>query len=438
MSRRRQATQYLVLVGANGAGVLVNFALMLVLTRIMAKGDFGSYRYVVTFFNTAAIIAQLGIPYAASVVLTRADEQAETRRTITATALVMLAVSVTVSALLAFVWAVAGVVGLSIDPALVAASPFVFAPILQYAYIEMLKGAGRIGAIAAQTLMGYLLLFVLVLLARQVGWTPLAFHQILALHVASYSVVHVVALMRFWALPQWRSSGVLARLRLAVREVGVHVYLGSLFGIASANLLALLLGVVVGMAQYGEFGLAMSMATPMQMVPAVMGTVLFRENARAQRLGSRATRVTLSITAAALAGYVLLLSVFFGQLFPPSYGQARGYAIALAAGYACFGLGDYYNRFIGAHGHGRLIKRAALAAGVVNVVVGLSLVWRFGIAGVVAGSIAAGAAYLGLMVRYYRQVVSGAVALPAADLGVPQGAAGGAATTDRQREEGAP
>ncbi|MGN6600256.1 MAG: lipopolysaccharide biosynthesis protein [Actinomycetes bacterium] len=399
--------QFASLTAANFMAMLVNFATAIILTHIMTKQDFGSYRYALTFLATVAVIAQLGIPYGASVYLTRLHDDAATRAVTTLTVLTMVGVSALASLLLVAGAVAAGAAGITVDRAMILAIPIVYATILQVAYIEMLKGANKIASIAMQTALPALGVLVLSMAAYVVTGRDVSFSALLLLYAISYSATHVGMLWRYRARSREDMRRHVTALRGYVRDVGRHVYLGSVFAVASSNALNLVLGRLVGMGQYGVFGLAQSMAIPMQTIPSVVGTVLFKDSATQPRLSRRSSALTFAVTGLAVACYVVALHVVFPVLFPPEYVKAAGLSSYLAVAYAMFGLGDYFNRFLGAHGRGREIKYGAIVVGLTNVGVAAALLPALGVMAVVISLTAASAVYLLLMVLFYRRLTSG-------------------------------
>ena len=80
------------------------------------------------------------------------------------------------------------------------------------------------------------------------------------------------------------------------------------------------------------------------------------------------------------------------------------YALFLACASTAHGLGDVFNRFVGAHGFGKYLRNGAFISGVVALV-GYTLgVWLWGINGAIATRIAFALTYMGLMVYYYNKV----------------------------------
>ena len=189
---------------------------------------------------------------------------------------------------------------------------------------------------------------------------------------------------------------------MLLATLGRHIYLGSLFAVVSTNVLNLAVGRMIGMAEYGVFGLAQSMAVPMQTIPSVVGTVLFKDSASQPRLGRRSSLLTFLVTACALASYVVALHLVFPLIFPPEYVRATTLSSYLAVAYAMFGIGDYFNRFLGAHGRGREIKYGAITAGIANLGIAAILLPAIGVMGVVISMASAAFIYLVLMAVFYR------------------------------------
>jgi len=65
------------------------------------------------------------------------------------------------------------------------------------------------------------------------------------------------------------------------------------------------------------------------------------------------------------------------------------------------GLGDYFNRFLGAHGRGKELRNGAIAAGIMNVAGYIFLVKYFGIVGAASTKLFTGIIYCSMMIFYY-------------------------------------
>jgi O-antigen/teichoic acid export membrane protein len=88
-------------------------------------------------------------------------------------------------------------------------------------------------------------------------------------------------------------------------------------------------------------------------------------------------------------------------LFTSRFSEAGQLARFLAFGAVAHGLGDLFNRFLGAHGRGRNLRNAAFLEGVVNVSGYLVLVGLIGTWGAAITAVLAGVGYLTCMVYYY-------------------------------------
>ena len=68
------------------------------------------------------------------------------------------------------------------------------------------------------------------------------------------------------------------------------------------------------------------------------------------------------------------------------------------------GLGDVFNRFVGAHGFGKYLRNGAFISGGVAFI-GYTLgVWLWGINGAITTRIAFAVTYMALMILYYNKV----------------------------------
>jgi Na+-driven multidrug efflux pump len=73
----------------------------------------------------------------------------------------------------------------------------------------------------------------------------------------------------------------------------------------------------------------------------------------------------------------------------------------IAIGSAIHGMGDYFNRFLGAHGQGKQLRNGAFVVGAVNILGYFILIKFFGIDGAAITKLAAGLIYCSMMIFYY-------------------------------------
>ena len=66
------------------------------------------------------------------------------------------------------------------------------------------------------------------------------------------------------------------------------------------------------------------------------------------------------------------------------------------------GLGDMFNRFLGAHGQGKQIRNGAFACGIITTIGSIILVYYWQISGAIITKILGSMTYMIMMVYYYK------------------------------------
>ncbi len=402
-SSRSVRLQFVSLLGSRALALVIGLVSSFVFITLMDQETFGAYKYAVNFLNAVTVFALVGLPYTASRLLLKRDAVGS-RAVYGYVTRLMVLISLVISVLLVIGgWGLQSAGILTLAPGLLLAVGLLFTVTLQNTFITMLQGSNRINDISLQTLLPpALLLGGALMLSR---WQDqLSIHQILGLFGLAYTAVHAFTIIRL-RIPVIGSSDteLVRELRAEHRANGWDIYLGSLVGVASGYVINAILGAAGGLAEYALLGLALSLAGPLQFIPAVMGTVQFRANSAADRLSSKNLVLTVGLTIAALVGFVVFLRLVL-PLFPDAYQGAYLYSVILAGYFAAMGLGDYFNRFISAHGHGRVINMGAITTGIANIVLSLVALQGWGVTGAVWARFVSGLVYLAYMMLAYRRI----------------------------------
>ena len=189
------------------------------------------------------------------------------------------------------------------------------------------------------------------------------------------------------------------------KKYGFHVYLGSISNVSVQYVAGVTLGLfAVNNVNVGYYSLALTATGPLMMLPNVIGTTYFKRFATQSQIERKVLIGTLAMSIVTLIGFVILIYPVVGFLFNEKYQSVALYASFLAFASTAHGLGDVFNRFIGAHGYGKCLRNGAFISGGVALV-GYTLgVWFWGINGAIATRIAFALTYLLMMFKYYIKV----------------------------------
>lgn len=381
----------------------VSMAGSLGLTALIARGldvaDYGTYRYAVTFLTLGATLLQVGIPYSIARLLAR-ESDAEAQGAIVGVGLVAVCATTALGMLLtiAFVSTARSVNWGSLET-LAWVSPALFVTLGQLMVSNACQGTGRIGALASQQVLPYLILLpatalqIFVLgqysMSAALGGYVLTFTLVLALGF------HQLGLS-FDGMPAaWRA------IRRELSLTGFPIYIGGVFGVASAQFVSIWTANFVPEDEYGQYALALALAAPLGVLLSSIGTVIFRRSARWRRLPGAVIGSTLCLAAALLIAFSIatewLLVPMFGAKFAPAVPLAQW----LSLGTIAIGCGDVLQRYLGANGLGRALGVASVLTGVVGSATAALLLPRMQVTGAVASSILGSLTYFFALAALY-------------------------------------
>lgn len=405
--RSRAAQQSGLLIGAQGLSTLLSFTLTILITKGLAVADYGSFRYAMTFLTFAMTVLQLGWPYSASRLLAMEDGR-DAQRAIVGACFVI----VSVTTLLGVAGTTAGLLvaeraGYQPARLLFWVAPFVYVTLGQGMITSLCQGLNRISVLAVQQVLPYLLLI------------PVTAIQIYALHEYSLvaAIVGYVAVFTIVLAVGFTRLGVkFADTRRWVRAIaaenwrtGFPIYVGGLFGVASAQFVALLAAQFTTAAEYGQYALAMAVSTPVGVLISSIGTVIFRSSSGRRSLTPKVIGYSVALGVLVCATFLLatqfLLALAFGARYWPSVRMAQ----LQVFGAVMIGWGDILQRFLGAQGLGRRLGSAAVATGVVGTSAAALLLPRIGIYGAIISAVLGSATYLGSMIILYRRHSAGSI-----------------------------
>lgn len=277
--------------------------------------------------------------------------------------------------------------------------PVASSPILQNYIEQTMLGDNQIGRLSLARLLPYLI------------YVPIGY-MIYSTYGATSSLMQVLQLGTFCAIylfiilstrpllkdirPIWKE------LWEENRQFGSHLYYGSLVMVASNYLAGISLGYFnTDNAEVGFYTLGLTLASPLTTLPAIIGTIHFKQFASQDRIPAKVFKFTVLITIVTFIVFLLLIHPAVIYLYSNEYSIVAKYATYLALGYCLHGLGDMINRFLASHGQGKQIRNASIANGVVKIFGYTVLVAIMNTNGAIVTTITCDAIYLACMLYYY-------------------------------------
>lgn len=405
MNISKQQKQVVMLYASSALGVLVGVLNSVLNTRSLAPELYGNVRYVQNLISFVSSLLLVGYFTSGSRLLALSRDEQASRR-IRGIMCVILAATIAVVMLTMAVMAVytrlcnaqSGMLSLYLI-----AIPFCGTTLLLNYANTTAQGDNHIGRMAVARLLPSALYFVVAwLVFHYCGATP---ERMLGLFNGIATVVLLAVILS--TRPSFeglRES--FATLHEENRHYGFNVYLGALANVSTGYVAGITLGAFCeNNANVGFYTLACTMAAPLAMLPSIIGTTYFKRFATEKAISPKILWSSVGLTAVSCLAFIVLIKYLVQLLYNEDYQCVAGYASWLVFGTCMQGLGDMFNRFLGAHGLGRQIRNGAFAAGGVLLVGSIVLVYFFQIEGAVATKIASALVYLAAMCYYYVKFV---------------------------------
>jgi len=187
------------------------------------------------------------------------------------------------------------------------------------------------------------------------------------------------------------------------KHYGFNVYLGSLVAVSTQYIAGIMLGkFCIDNSNVGFYTLSATMAAPLSMLPMIIGTTFFKQFASQRKIEKKVLTSSFILTFASCLLFILLIKYIVAFLYDEGYSSVGLYAAFLAIATSINGLGDLFNRFLGAHGQGKYIRNSAFACGLISVLGNVLLVYFWKINGAIVTRILSASVYFIFMLASYQ------------------------------------
>ena len=113
------------------------------------------------------------------------------------------------------------------------------------------------------------------------------------------------------------------------------------------------------------YSLAVMFAVPLSIVPNTIATVYYRQFASQKAIPVRLLFYTLLVTSAGLLFVLGCLPFIIKFFFGADFTAAIALNVIVSIGYIFYGFADFLNRFLGAHGLGKVIRDGAFFTAII-------------------------------------------------------------------------
>lgn len=403
----KSSKQVVVLYASSVIGLLFGVLCSVLNTRSLSPELFGDVRYVQNIISFVSSLLLFGYFISGSRLLALSKDEYYSRRIRGAMVAILLATIFVLSLVMLVLYVISIFNGKQNLTPLYLSSVFLGSNVVLLNYVNTTaQGDNHIGRLAiARFLPSGVYLIVAFLVYRYFGCSPV-------LMISLFNGTAVLVLV--WIIVSTRPSfhnlrDSLRQLYEENRSYGFNVYLGSLAGVSTSYITGITLGFFCAdNANVGFYTLALSLATPLTMLPSIIGTTYFKSFAKEDKINRKVLTYSVALTSLSLIVFVAAIHFIVEILYDESYSVVAEYASWLAIGTSLHGFGDMINRFLGAHGQGRQIRNAAIICGLVIIFGSFVFVYFWNVNGAILTKNIGSLSYFLAMIVYYSKFIKSA------------------------------
>jgi O-antigen/teichoic acid export membrane protein len=402
MNLTKQNKQVVFLYGSTLIGVVLGILVSVLNTRNLNPTEFGDVRYVNNMMSFFSGLLLLGFFVSGSRLIAISKSNQNTAG-IKGAMVIILIITILIMALLMIVSAFVHYKWLNanVSTLLLVAVPISASPLLLEYINTTAQGDNNIFSISmARLLPSLVYLIIAFLVYKYFGATS----ERMVLLQNGIAVV-ILAIIIYFSRPSFKYlKSSIERLKKENKKYGIQVYYGSITGVTLSYLAGITLGLFnTDNTSVGFYTLALTISTPLSMLPTIIGTTYFKRFAMESNISPKILMGSIILSLLSLLVFVILINPIVGLLYDKSYSAVAVYASLLAIGTTINGFGNMFNRFLGAHGQGKTLRNSAFICGAILVIGNFLFVYLWDIKGAIVTQILSSVGYCSTLIYYYYQ-----------------------------------
>jgi len=398
--REKQVQQLATLYTAMVLNILLGFGISILNTRFLGPKSYGDLKFLQFLFTLVATVLSFGMYVSLGRLLAQKSHADQKKQLISGGLVITLLISILMILLLYLSsFFVDPIFNNGLGEIIRTFSPFLFVFPFQLCFENLMQGDNRIFELSFLRLApSFLYLTVAFAVQSFYGLTLVASLSIQVAMIAMTMLVLTILLKPEFA---GFTQGVSTILN-ENRHYGIHVYVGSLSNVGVSQLCVILLGYFIDTTAVGFFSLAVTVASPLILIPNSVGTTYFKSFAESNAISRKVSLLTSALSLLSLGIFLLFIDDIILIFYSDAYQPVIWLASVIAIGCVMHGFGDFLNRFLGAHGKGKDLRNSAFWVGIVNVTGFLFLVPQYGVNGAAVTALLTDLIYFLLMYYHYK------------------------------------
>lgn len=398
--------QYFFVLTSTAVATILGFAINVLFTNFISVESYGFYKAVLTTIQFTSVVSLLGIHYTFGRLYANAHSKSEERNLSQIMIILSFIIYLPLLLMVILFIIINYYYPLTIKDYIIYGTLLSFCFLFYYLMQQYYQGLNKMYKFSlislVPPLITMLLLIVIIIFKLEfsvtqvilfilISYLPMEFFFIRKSCSSSFKIKEIIAFTK-------------PLLKVHYNH-GFQLYLGSLFSVATAQVLNLVIASMSGLTTFAYFSFALTLATPISLIPSTMGTVIYRNSASAKKLTFKNLGFTLFISFLALILYSLLINLFLPYLIGTEYIESISIFNILVLVFMFNGLGDYFNKFINSKGHGKTLRNSAIITGTTLMISAGLLIPLYQVEGLIYSRILSSVIYLSLMIFNYIRIV---------------------------------
>ena len=378
----------------------------ILLTDYLGAKSYGDFMFIHNLMNLAVVIGVFGIFQAGNRAIILSKNKEEVREYYGAELICTIGIYLIISIfLLLFAIYDPNINAKGLRVVVLFIIPFSWVYILIKYYEVLFQADNKIGLLVRTRLfpkiffLGFILLSIFLVKENDNSKLLLIFYSF----VISQIIVFVYILFKLKAS--------FNNLKLRLKEIwsynksfGFHVYIGSVFAVGFAQLSVILISYFgIDNSGVGCYSLALMIAAPLAFIPNTIATTHYKEFSKLNSVPKQVLFFTLGITILALLISWVLISPFIKYFYGNEFESVINLFYIVSIGITFHGFADFYNRFLGAHGQGKILRNSSFIVGGSLLIFNIILIPLWGEVGASYTSAITGLIYLATIIYYYQK-----------------------------------
>lgn len=399
---RNGASRYLLILLSNFVAMIIGFMINIYGTKVMQTETYGFFRAFLNTIQLQATIFAFGFQYTYGRMFAFGNKEYN-KKTINTAGLVTFIVLSFVSACAVFLLAmICFFCGQNRIPNYILfAAPFVYLVMFQFYLQQKFQGEGDMVNLSIFNVLSQLL-FMFFLLYAYNGKMILNIKIVLSIYVIINTLIMIYMIIKGGL--KIVSIKEIKKMNAENKYYGFQIYLGALSSVGSALLITLSIAPISGLTEYGFFSLGLSLASPIAVVASTMGVINFKRNVSRGKLHNFEIGFTLTITVIASVVQIYIINFIMPLFIANKYYQSFKYANILIIVFVMMGIGDYFNKYVGAKGEGAALRNCAFLTGGTLILSAVCFIPKYKIIGLIVSRVFGAFVYMTSMLLIYYKI----------------------------------